>query len=463
MNMISNELKELFFKTYIKGGLDLKTQEAALRQRPDIVIATPGRLIDHLHNAPNFSLADVEILVLDEADRMLDEAFSIQMKEIIHLCARNRQTMLFSATMTDQIEELAAVSLKNPVKLFISGNTETALNLRQEFVRIRENHEADRECIVAGLVTRNFPDHTIIFVKTKKTCRRLHIILGLLGAKVGQLHSGLTQRQRVEALFRFKKAELDVLVSTDLAARGLDVEGVKTVSSLYKNRKVINMDMPTTLKQYIHRVGRTARAGRVGRSISLVGESERKVLKEIVASNKEGSLKQRLISANVIDAYKNRIESLKESIEKIKEEEEVERTLRLAQEELQRGKTRLEGNTEKRHWIKLQKPLLNEKDAKKSKNHDAGDDGSEEELRARRLAEFQVRSAKRARKGKKLQAVCENNDRRSNEGKKRKLRSFTSELTDVRKKAVKRFRYGAEDADFKAVRVKKKKARRIVN
>ncbi|EJW76436.1 hypothetical protein WUBG_12653, partial [Wuchereria bancrofti] len=284
----------------------------------------------------------LKILVLDEADRMLDEAFSIQMKEIIHLCARNRQTMLFSATMTDQIEELAAVSLKNPVKLFISGNTETALNLRQEFVRIRENHEADRECIVAGLVTRNFPDHTIIFVKTKKTCRRLHIILGLLGAKVGQLHSGLTQRQRVEALFRFKKAELDVLVSTDLAARGLDVEGVKTV---------INMDMPTTLKQYIHRVGRTARAGRVGRSISLVGESERKVLKEIVASNKE----------DVIDAYKNRIESLKESIEKIKEEEEVERTLRLAQEELQRGKTRLEGNTEKRHWIKLQKPLLNEK------------------------------------------------------------------------------------------------------
>ncbi|VDO26250.1 unnamed protein product [Brugia timori] len=460
------------------GGLDLKTQEAALRQRPDIVIATPGRLIDHLHNAPNFSLADVEILVLDEADRMLDEAFSIQMKEIMHLCARNRQTMLFSATMTDQfnslvsteqyfeIEELAAVSLKNPVKLFISGNTETALNLRQEFVRIRENHEADRECIVAGLVTRNFPDHTIIFVKTKKTCRRLHIVLGLLGAKVGQLHSGLTQRQRVEALFRFKKAELDVLVSTDLAARGLDVEGVKTV---------INMDMPTTLKQYIHRVGRTARAGRVGRSISLVGESERKILKEIVASNKEGSLKQRLISANVIDAYKNRIESLKESIEKIKEEEEVERTLRLAQEELQRGKTRLEGSTEKRHWMKMQKPLLNEK-VFSTYEVEMFHMGSifryfdndplwpfNEELRARRLAEFQVRSAKRARKGKKLQAFCENNDRRSNEGKKRKLRSFTSELTDVRKKAVKRFRYGPEDSDFKAVKMKKKKARRTVS
>ncbi|OZC12602.1 helicase protein [Onchocerca flexuosa] len=379
---------------------------------------------------------------------MLDEAFADQMKEIIHSCGQNRQTMLFSATMTDQVEELAAVSLKNPVKLFISGNTETALNLRQEFVRIRENHETDRECIVAGLVTRNFPDHTIVFVKTKKTCRRLHIILGLLGVKVGQLHSSLTQRQRVEALYRFKKAELDVLVSTDLAARGLDVEGVKTV---------INMDMPTSLKQYVHRVGRTARAGRVGRSISLVGENERKILKEIIASNKGGSLKQRLISANVIEAYKKRIENLKESIERIIEEEEVERTMRLAQEELQRGKTKLEGKVEKRCWMKLQKKVINEKDTKKKKNQTADDDENKEELRARRTAGFQVRAAKRARKGKKLRVIRENNDQfASREKKKRKSRSsFTSELTDVRKKVVKRFRYGPEDADFKAAKMKK--------
>uniref|UniRef100_A0A0R3RFY3 ATP-dependent RNA helicase DDX27 n=1 Tax=Elaeophora elaphi TaxID=1147741 RepID=A0A0R3RFY3_9BILA len=438
-NMKKSFESEFFLlNVHIKGGLDLKTQEAALRQRPDIVIATPGRLIDHLHNAPNFSLADVEILVLDEADRMLDEAFADQMKEIIHLCAQNRQTLLFSATMTDQVEELAAVSLKNPVKLFITGNTETALNLRQEFVRIRESHEIDRECIVAGLITRNFPDHTIIFVKTKKTCRRLHVILGLLGVKVGQLHSGLTQKQRVEALFLFKKAELDVLVSTDLAARGLDVEGVKTV---------INMDMPTTLKQYVHRVGRTARAGRVGRSISLVGESERKILKEIVASNKGGSLKQRLISSNVIEAYKNRIKSLEESIERIREEEEAERALRLAQEELQRGKAKLEGNVEKRRWMNSQKPLIiNKKD-----------------LRARRIAEFQVRAAKRARKGKKLRVVREKSDHSINrKSNKRKSSTFTNELTDVRKKAVKRFRYGPEDADFKAAKMKKA-ARKIAD
>uniref|UniRef100_A0A915Q2S4 Uncharacterized protein n=1 Tax=Setaria digitata TaxID=48799 RepID=A0A915Q2S4_9BILA len=438
------------------------------KQRPDIVIATPGRLIDHLHNAPNFSLVDVEILVLDEADRMLDEAFADQMKEIIRLCSQNRQTMLFSATMTDQVQELAAVSLKNPLKLFISGNTETALNLRQEFVRIRENHETDRECIVAGLVTRNFPDHTIVFVKTKKSCQRLHILLGLLGTKVGQLHSSLTQRQRIETLCRFKKAELDILVSTDLAARGLDVEGVKTV---------INMDMPTSLKQYVHRVGRTARAGRVGRSISLVGEGERKILKEIVASNKGSSLKQRLISANVIEAYKKRIESLEESIKRIKEEEEVERSLRIAQEEVQRGKAKLEGKVEKRRWMKLQKTQINEKNLKKGgKESDGADEVSliKSKIRwlyltvvARKIrnsrtawmAEFQVRAAKRARKGRKLRVICENSDHFTGTGKKKKKvkSSFTSELTDVRKNTVKRFRYGPEDVDFKAAKMKKMK------
>ncbi|MCP9257838.1 putative ATP-dependent RNA helicase DDX27 [Dirofilaria immitis] len=395
----------------LTSGLDLKTQEAALRQRPDIVIATPGRLIDHLHNTPNFSLVDVEILVLDEADRMLDEAFADQMKEIMHLCAQNRQTMLFSATMTDQVEKLAAVSLKNPVKLFISGNTETALNLRQEFVRIRENHETDRECIVAGLVTRNFPDHTIVFVKTKKTCRRLHIVLGLLGAKVGQLHSSLTQRQRVEALYRFKKLNLMCLFQQISQQEDLTWK----VSGHWSN----------------------CSSGPCGRSISLVGESERKILKEIVASNKGNSLKQRLISANVIEAYKKRIESLKDSIERIMEEEEEERALRLAQEELQRGKAKLEGKVEKRCWMKMQKTLNNEKDAEQNKNNNVDDD------------ENKVRTAKYESKGKKLRIARENNRHVDGEKKKRRSRtSFTSELTDVRKKPP-------EDADFKAAKMKK--------
>lgn len=119
------------------GGLDLKVQENVLRKKPDIVIATPGRLIDHLKSTPTFGLESIEVLILDEADRMLDEYFAEQMKEIVKQCARTRQTVLFSATMTDEVENLAAVSLTNPVRLFVDSNKDVAFNLRQEFIRIR--------------------------------------------------------------------------------------------------------------------------------------------------------------------------------------------------------------------------------------------------------------------------------------------------------------------------------------
>ena len=139
------------------GGLDIHQQTSALRRDPDILVATPGRLIDHLHNTPNFSLRDIEILVLDEADRMLDEFFASQMNEILSQTCPERQTLLFSATMSDKVKDLVAVSLNNPVKIFISSNTDVARGLEQQFVRIRDGREGDREAIVASLLTRYFP------------------------------------------------------------------------------------------------------------------------------------------------------------------------------------------------------------------------------------------------------------------------------------------------------------------
>ena len=160
------------------GGLHLKTQEAMLRRSPDIVIATPGRLIDHVKNTPSFSLDSIEVLILDEADRLLDECFLEQMKEVVKSCARTRQTLLFSATMTDQVEQLAAVSLSKPVKIFVDSNKVVAWNLRQEFCRIRAGREKDREALLAALVCRTFRDHCMVFVQTKVLCHRLHIVLG---------------------------------------------------------------------------------------------------------------------------------------------------------------------------------------------------------------------------------------------------------------------------------------------
>ncbi|GFR26866.1 probable ATP-dependent RNA helicase DDX27, partial [Trichonephila clavata] len=210
------------------GGLDLKMQELALRRIPDIIIATPGRLLDHLENTPSFSLHSIEILILDEADRILDEYFSEQMIEIIKQCCFERQTMLFSATLNDEVKDLAASSLKSPVKIFINSNTEVAMNLHQEFIRIRPNRESDREAIVAALLSRTFQNRVMVFVQTKNQVHRLYILFRLMGIKSAELHGNLNQPQRMESLRKFKEEEVDVLVATDVASRGLDIPGVKT-------------------------------------------------------------------------------------------------------------------------------------------------------------------------------------------------------------------------------------------
>lgn len=334
------------------GGLDLKTQENILRKNPDIVIATPGRLIDHLKSCPSFSLDSIEVLILDEADRMLDEFFAEQMKEIIKQCSITRQTMLFSATMSDEVEDLAAVSLKKPVRIFVDSNKDVAFNLRQEFIRIRQDKECDREAILAALVCRTFRNHCIIFVQTKKQAHRLHILLGLCGVKIVELHGNLTQPQRLEALEKFKKEESDVMVATDVAARGLDISGVQTV---------INFIMPATLEHYIHRVGRTARAGRAGVSVSLADEGERKIVKEIV-KRASWPVKSRVIPPDIVDKYKRKLEILEPQIEEILKEEYEERLLSKAENQANRAENLLHGKAEEqRPWFQSKKERKDEK------------------------------------------------------------------------------------------------------
>lgn len=184
----------------MQGGLSVKAQESELRTRPDVLIATPGRLIDHLRNSPTFTLDALDILVLDEADRMLEDGFSDELSEIIRSCPTSRQTMLFSATMTDSVDELVRMSLNKPVRLFVDPKRSTARGLIQEFVRVRAGKEAERSALLVALCKRSFKTKTIVFFRSKKLAHQLRIVFSILDMKSEELHGDLSQEQVMRSL-----------------------------------------------------------------------------------------------------------------------------------------------------------------------------------------------------------------------------------------------------------------------
>ncbi|EST05095.1 DNA/RNA helicase, DEAD/DEAH box type, N-terminal [Kalmanozyma brasiliensis GHG001] len=335
------------------GGLSVKSQEAELKLRPEVVIATPGRLIDHVRNSASFTLDDIEILVMDEADRMLEDGFADELNEIVKSCPKGaRQTMLFSATMTDDVEQLVRLSLKRPVRLFVDPKRTTAKKLIQEFVRVRgvgsggvagadglsgvgeeqpagrKSEDAQRPALLLALCTRTFTTQTIIFVRSKKLAHQLKIVFALLGLSAGELHGDLSQEQRIDALTAFRDGKTDFLLATDLASRGLDIKGVQTV---------INYDMPGQFEAYLHRVGRTARAGRQGRAVTLVGEADRRMLKLAIKKSPAEAVKHRIIPATVATKMLETLETLKPEVDAVLREEKEEQALRIAEMELKKG------------------------------------------------------------------------------------------------------------------------------
>lgn len=322
----------------VVGGLSLKSQEAALRNKPDVVIATPGRLIDHIRNSPTFTLDALDILVLDEADRMLSDGFADELSEIVKSCPKSRQTMLFSATMTDSVDELVRLSLDKPVRLFVDPKRTTARGLVQEFVRVRAGKEAERPALLVALCRRTFKSNVIIFLRSKKLAHQMRIVFGLLGMKCEELHGDLTQEQRLRSLQLFRDGSVDFLMATDLASRGLDIKGVETV---------INYDMPSQLSQYLHRVGRTARAGKQGRSVTLVGEADRKMLKAAIKRGAgEDQVRHRIVPSEAIAKWTTKLDSLKSEIAEIMKEEREEKQLRQAEMELKKGQNMIEHKDE---------------------------------------------------------------------------------------------------------------------
>ena len=236
------------------GGASMFAQKKALERNPHIIIATPGRIIDHIENS-HLKLNKVKILVLDEADRMMDMGFTPQLKKILLAVPKERQTMLFSATMPDEIAKIAANFMKMPTRLEIAPSGTTPKDLTQEVFFIQP---ALKNRLLEKLLN-DYHGPILIFTRTKHGARKVNKFVRDLGHKSSEIHSDRTQAQRKQAMDGFKSGYYRVLVATDIAARGIDVQGIEVV---------INYDLPNQAEDYIHRIGRTGRAGQVGRAIS---------------------------------------------------------------------------------------------------------------------------------------------------------------------------------------------------
>lgn len=312
------------------GGLSLKIQEAELRLRPDVIIATPGRFIDHMTNSASFTVDSVEILVLDEADRMLEDGFANEVNEVLTTLPNSRQTMLFSATMSSTVDKLIRVGLNRPVRLLVDGQKQTVGTLVQEFVRLRPGREGKKMGYLLHLCHKIYTEKVIVFFRQKKEAHRARVIFGLEGLKAAELHGSLSQEQRIASVEAFRDGKASFLLATDLASRGLDIKGVETV---------INYEAPQSLEIYLHRVGRTARAGRTGRACTLAAEPDRKVVKAAVkaARTQNAKIASRIIEVKDADEMQAKVDAYADEIEEILKEEKEDKLLSQAEMQVRKG------------------------------------------------------------------------------------------------------------------------------
>ncbi|KAI0805361.1 P-loop containing nucleoside triphosphate hydrolase protein [Xylaria sp. FL0064] len=334
------------------GGLSLKVQEAELRLRPDVIIATPGRFIDHMRNSASFALDTIEILVLDEADRMLEDGFADELNEILTTLPKSRQTMLFSATMTSSVDRLIRVGMNRPVRVMVDSQKKTVDKLEQKFVRLRPGREEKRMGYLIHICKTLYTERVIIFFRQKKDAHRARIIFALFNLSCAELHGSMNQTQRITSVEAFRDGKVNFLLATDLASRGLDIKGVDTV---------INYEGPQTLEIYVHRVGRTARAGRSGVAVTLAAEPDRKVVKAAVKAGKSQGAKISSLMIDTADADKwhARIEELEDEIDAIAREEKEERQLAQAEMQIRKGENIVLHEDEikarpKRTWFETQ-------------------------------------------------------------------------------------------------------------
>ncbi|GLI64314.1 hypothetical protein VaNZ11_007513 [Volvox africanus] len=369
----------------IVGGLSLSVQAATLRKLPEVVVATPGRLLDHLRNSQSVGLEDLAVVVLDEADRLLEMGFREEVMEVVRCAPKKRQTMLFSATFNDQVRDLVSLSLKQPVRLAADAARAAPELLTQEIVRLKgPAAAATKEAVCLALCSRSFSSgRTIVFCSTKQRAHRLKILFGL--AKLppaAELHGNMSQTARLESLESFRRGETAFLMATDVAARGLDIQGVEVV---------LNYDAPSKLETYLHRIGRTARAGAAGVAVTLVEDGDRALLKELTrrvggggGGGKAGgsvALRQRLVPPQAVAQWHARIENMESDVAAILAEERQEADLRKAEMEANKVSNMLEHEGEilarpRRTWFMndRQKKDLRKRSAAVSAGEEVEDD-----------------------------------------------------------------------------------------
>ena len=254
--------------TVVFGGIDMKPQTLELKSGVEVLIATPGRLLDHIE-AKNAVLNQVEYVVLDEADRMLDIGFLPDLQRILSYLPKQRQTLLFSATFSPEIRRLAESYLQDPVLVEVARPNATATNVEQRFYSVSSD---DKRAAVLKLLKERSLGQALVFVNSKLGCARLARSFERDGLRTNALHGDKSQDERLKALEAFKRGEVDVLVATDVAARGLDIADLPAV---------FNFDVPFNAEDYVHRIGRTGRAGASGLAITLVTREDNRLVADI--------------------------------------------------------------------------------------------------------------------------------------------------------------------------------------
>ncbi|XP_026192286.1 ATP-dependent RNA helicase DRS1 [Cyclospora cayetanensis] len=330
--------------TLAVGGSSLPQQEAALRLQPDVVVATPGRILDLLLNSASIHLELLEVIILDEADRLLELGFRDEILQVLKHCHRGRQTLLFSATLTASISSLALLALQSPLHITCgtagssssnngTGSSQQQLpeNLKQQFVELQS--EEHRMPALVHLLRTAFTHRVIVFFGTKKAAHEAFLLFSLLGMPSAELHGDLTQQMRVESFEKFQQGKVEFLLASELASRGLDVTDVAAV---------VNFSPPKDVDRYVHSVGRTARMGRQGTAATLYNRNseEKLAVKKLLAGlgargkqqqqNQQQVIRRRIDIAN-LEAIGKELRSLEGALQKKRHEETLEREMRLAQ------------------------------------------------------------------------------------------------------------------------------------